>query len=70
MQFGGKYPWWDRDKIEVDCPDRTNTVSIRIEKKITLTFSEPVYSIPRHPGRLIVKPRPLGYVENKVHNPP
>ncbi len=33
MQFGGKYPWWDRDKIEVECPDRYNTVSIRIEKK-------------------------------------
>jgi len=33
MQFGGKYPWWDKDQIEVECPDRYNTVSLRIEKK-------------------------------------
>jgi len=33
MQFGGKYPWWDKDQIEVECPDRYNTVSLKIEKK-------------------------------------
>jgi hypothetical protein len=33
MQFGGKYPWWDEDKIEVECPDRYNLVSLKIEKK-------------------------------------
>jgi uncharacterized repeat protein (TIGR04076 family) len=33
MQFGGKYPWWDKEQIEVECPDRYNTVSLRIEKK-------------------------------------
>jgi len=33
MQFGGKYPWWDKDEIEMECPDRYNTVSLRIEKK-------------------------------------
>ena len=33
MQFGGKYPWWEKDLIEVECPDRYNTVSLRIEKK-------------------------------------
>lgn len=33
MQFGGKYPWWDREVIEVECPDRFNTVSLRIEKE-------------------------------------
>ncbi len=33
MQFGGKYPWWDKDEIEVECPDRYNTVSLKIVKK-------------------------------------
>jgi uncharacterized repeat protein (TIGR04076 family) len=33
MQFGGKYPWWDKDMIEVECPDRYNTVSLKIERK-------------------------------------
>jgi uncharacterized repeat protein (TIGR04076 family) len=33
MQFDGKYPWWEKDTIEVDCPDPTNTVSLKIEKK-------------------------------------
>ncbi len=33
MQFGGKYPWWEKDEIDVECPDRYNTVSIRIERK-------------------------------------
>lgn len=29
MQFGGKYPCWDKDQIEVECPDRFNTVSLK-----------------------------------------
>ena len=33
MQFGGKYPWWDKDLIEVECPDRYNTVSLKVERK-------------------------------------
>jgi len=33
MQFGGKYPWWDKDEIEVEGPDRYSTVSLRIEKR-------------------------------------
>jgi len=33
MQFGGKYPWWDQDVLELECPDRYNTVSIRLERK-------------------------------------
>jgi len=33
MQFGGKYPWWDQDTIEVECPDRYNVVSLKVEKK-------------------------------------
>jgi uncharacterized repeat protein (TIGR04076 family) len=37
MQFGGKYPWWDKDLIEVECPDRYNTVSLKIERKLNFT---------------------------------
>ena len=33
MQFDWKYPWWDKYMIEVECPDRYNTVSLRIERK-------------------------------------
>ena len=33
MQFGGKYPWWEKDCIEVECPDRYNMVSLKIERK-------------------------------------
>ncbi len=33
MQFGGKYPWWEKDGIEVECPDRYNAISLKIEKK-------------------------------------
>jgi uncharacterized repeat protein (TIGR04076 family) len=33
LQFDGKYPWWDKDSIEVECPDRYNTVSFTIERK-------------------------------------
>lgn len=32
MQFGGKYPWWEKDAIDVECSDRYNTVSLKIEK--------------------------------------
>jgi len=33
MQFGGKYPWWKRDTMEVECPDHYNAVSLRVERK-------------------------------------
>ena len=33
MQFGGKYPWWERDLIDLECPDRYNVVSLRVERK-------------------------------------
>lgn len=33
MQFGGKYPWSEQETMDVECPDRYNTVSLRIEKK-------------------------------------
>jgi uncharacterized repeat protein (TIGR04076 family) len=33
MQFGGKYPWSDRDAMELECPDRYNIVSLKVERK-------------------------------------
>jgi uncharacterized repeat protein (TIGR04076 family) len=33
MQFGGQYPWWGKDTIDVECPDRYNVVSLKIERK-------------------------------------
>jgi len=32
MQFGGKYPWDSADELTLECPDRSNTVTIRIRK--------------------------------------
>ena len=32
MQFGGKYPWGSGDELTLECPDRYNTVTIRIRK--------------------------------------
>ena len=34
MQFGGKYPWWDKDYIEVECPDRYQHGFSEDERKI------------------------------------
>lgn len=31
-QFDGKFPWWSQDNAIVECPDRKNLVSIRLEK--------------------------------------
>jgi uncharacterized repeat protein (TIGR04076 family) len=33
MQFDGKYPWWEKDSADVECPDRYNVLSLRIERK-------------------------------------
>jgi uncharacterized repeat protein (TIGR04076 family) len=33
LHFDGKYPWCNKDSIQVECPDRTNTVSFTIERK-------------------------------------
>jgi uncharacterized repeat protein (TIGR04076 family) len=30
MQFGGKYPWFSRDELVLECPDRQNTVTLKI----------------------------------------
>ena len=32
FQFGGGLPWWSGDTIEVQCPDSTNLVTMRLER--------------------------------------
>jgi uncharacterized repeat protein (TIGR04076 family) len=32
FQFGGSYPWWKGDIIEVQCPDPGNVVTLRLER--------------------------------------
>ena len=32
MQFGGKYPWNEKDEMTLECPDKANAVTIRIRK--------------------------------------
>ncbi|MBA4393889.1 MAG: TIGR04076 family protein [Desulfobacca sp.] len=32
FQFGGNFPWWQGDTIEVQCPDPGNLVTIRLER--------------------------------------
>jgi len=32
FQFGGKYPWWQGDAIELMCPDSYNLVTIKLER--------------------------------------
>jgi len=32
LQFGGAFPWGDPDGIELDCPDRANRLTIRLER--------------------------------------
>ena len=32
MQFGGQYPWGPADELTLECPDRENSVIIRIRK--------------------------------------
>ncbi len=32
FQFGGKLPWWEEDTIELECPDRYNLVSMKLER--------------------------------------
>jgi len=32
FQFGGSLPWWEGDRIEVQCPDSANLVSLRLER--------------------------------------
>jgi uncharacterized repeat protein (TIGR04076 family) len=32
FQFGGSYPWWSGDTIEVQCPDAMNLVVMKLER--------------------------------------
>lgn len=32
MQFGGNYPWGDSNSLEMECPDRYNLLTLRLEK--------------------------------------
>lgn len=32
FQFGGNYPWWKGDTIELRCPDPHNQVSLRLQR--------------------------------------
>jgi len=33
LQFGGKFPWGDPDVLELECPDRFNLLTLRLERK-------------------------------------
>ena len=32
FQFGGGLPWWEGDTIQVECPDRHNLVTLKLER--------------------------------------
>ncbi|RJR24093.1 MAG: TIGR04076 family protein [Desulfobacteraceae bacterium] len=32
MQFGGKYPWAEKDTLILECPDKKNAVTVRIRR--------------------------------------
>jgi len=32
FQFGGHYPWWQGDTIEVQCPDAGNLVTMKLQR--------------------------------------
>jgi len=33
FQFGGNLPWWSGDTIQVRCPDPTNLVTLKLERR-------------------------------------
>ncbi|MCX8021648.1 MAG: TIGR04076 family protein [Syntrophorhabdaceae bacterium] len=33
FQFGGNTPWWDKDELEIGCPDKDNLVTIRLTRE-------------------------------------
>ena len=33
FQFGGNLPWWEGDKIQVECSDKDNLVTLKLERK-------------------------------------
>ena len=32
FQFGGNYPWWQGDTIQLQCPDPHNVVTLKLER--------------------------------------
>ena len=32
FQFGGNFPWWEGDTIQLQCPDPNNLVSLKLER--------------------------------------
>lgn len=32
FQFGGSFPWWEGDTIQLECPDRQNLVTLKLER--------------------------------------
>lgn len=32
FQFGGNFPWWKGDSIELECPDKHNVVTLKLER--------------------------------------
>jgi uncharacterized repeat protein (TIGR04076 family) len=32
FQFGGNYPWWEGDMIQLQCPDSYNLVTLKLER--------------------------------------
>jgi len=33
MQFGGQYPWGNPDVMDLECPDRYNILTLRLERR-------------------------------------
>jgi len=32
FQFGGRLPWWEKDTVQLQCPDPVNLVTIKLER--------------------------------------
>lgn len=32
LQFGGQYPWGDADRVDLECTDRFNAVTIELQR--------------------------------------
>lgn len=33
LQFGGQYPWGDPDRVELECMDKFNAVTIELQRE-------------------------------------
>ena len=34
LQFGGQYPWGEPDRVELECMDRSNAVTIELQREM------------------------------------